>query len=59
MRDEVEFTVLSLWESREAIARFAGDDIDLARYYPQDSRYLLRFAERVEHFECEQFAPPD
>jgi heme-degrading monooxygenase HmoA len=56
--DEVEFTVLTLWESRDAIARFAGDDIDLARYYPQDSDYLLRLAERVEHFECEQFASP-
>jgi heme-degrading monooxygenase HmoA len=56
--DEVEFTLLTLWESREAIARFAGEEIDRARYYPQDARYLLHFAETVEHFDCEQFVPP-
>ncbi len=52
LRNEAEFSVLTLWDSREDIARFAGEDIDRAHYYPEDSRYLLRFAPTVEHFEC-------
>lgn len=57
--DATEYTVLTLWESREAIARFAGDDIDVARYYPEDARYLLDFAETVEHYDCAIAAPPE
>ena len=57
--DATEYAVLTLWESREAIARFAGDDIDVARYYPEDARYLLDFAETVEHYDCEIAAPPE
>jgi catechol 2,3-dioxygenase-like lactoylglutathione lyase family enzyme/heme-degrading monooxygenase HmoA len=42
---------LSFWESRDAIARFAGEPIDHARYYPQAEEYLLEFPENVEHFD--------
>jgi heme-degrading monooxygenase HmoA len=43
---------LSFWENAAAIAAFAGADIDRARYYPLDERYLLDFPEFVEHFEA-------
>jgi heme-degrading monooxygenase HmoA len=36
-----EFVVLSLCESREAIRAFAGDDIETARFYPEDDRFLV------------------
>jgi heme-degrading monooxygenase HmoA len=49
--DRAEFLLVTLWESREAIAAFAGPDIDAARYYDEDQRYLLSFPERVEHWE--------
>lgn len=49
--DRAEFLLVTLWESREAIAAFAGQDIDMARYYDEDQRYLLSFPERVEHWE--------
>jgi predicted enzyme related to lactoylglutathione lyase/heme-degrading monooxygenase HmoA len=42
---------LSLWSSREAIAGFAGEPIDRARYYPRDEEFLLDFPEHVEHFD--------
>ena len=42
---------LSFWDSREAIARFAGEPIDRARYYPRDEEFLLDFPEHVEHFD--------
>lgn len=47
-----EIITLSFWEDEQSIAAFAGDDIMLARYYPEDKRYLLDFPECVEHFEA-------
>ncbi|MBA3666655.1 MAG: hypothetical protein H0W65_02890 [Sphingomonas sp.] len=44
-----EVTTLSWWESMESIRAFAGDDVDRARYYPQDDKFLLEKPERVEH----------
>lgn len=54
--DRADFLVLSLWESTEAIRRFAGDDIEKARYYPKDTDYLLELEPKVTHFEV--FAKP-
>lgn len=47
----VEFLVVSLWESREAIERFAGPAPDKAVFYPEDDRFLVRRDLGVEHFE--------
>lgn len=49
--DTVEFTTLTLWTSKDAIRRFAGDDINLAYYYPQDDDFLLEKAKYVRHYE--------
>jgi heme-degrading monooxygenase HmoA len=45
------FITLTFWESHEAIKAFAGDDIEAARYYPEDEKYLLEFEPRVTHYE--------
>lgn len=44
-----EVTTLSWWDSLDAIRGFAGEDIDLARYYPEDDQFLLARPEHVEH----------
>jgi heme-degrading monooxygenase HmoA/uncharacterized damage-inducible protein DinB len=49
--DRARFRVLSLWDSMEGVRRFAGDDAERARYYPEDSRFLLALEPNVEHFE--------
>jgi heme-degrading monooxygenase HmoA len=49
--DRAEFVLLTLWESEEAIRRFAGDDIARAVFYPEDERYLVARDERVRHYE--------
>jgi len=49
--DRARFRVLSLWESMEGVRRFAGDDPERARYYPEDARFLLSLEPHVEHFE--------
>ncbi len=49
--DQARFRVVSLWESMEGIRRFAGDDVEKARYFPEDARFLLALEPNVEHFE--------
>jgi heme-degrading monooxygenase HmoA len=49
--DIAHFLLISLWESREAIARFAGAEIEVARYYPEDRDYLHELEPTVTHYE--------
>lgn len=39
--DSVEFEVVSLWRDLADIKAFAGDDITVARFFPDDERYLI------------------
>ena len=45
------FFTLTFWDSYDAIKRFAGSDYEKAKYYPQDSDFLLDFEPEVQHFE--------
>ncbi|HXX27398.1 MAG TPA: antibiotic biosynthesis monooxygenase [Terriglobales bacterium] len=45
------FITLSFWESHDAIVAFAGADIAVAKYYPEDEKYLLEFEPTVMHYE--------
>lgn len=49
--DVTEFELTTFWESTDAIRAFAGDDISVARYYPEDEDFLLEMNEHVEHWE--------
>lgn len=52
VRDErVEFLFVSYWESLDVIRAFAGDDVERARYYPEDRRFLVALAPTVDHYE--------
>jgi heme-degrading monooxygenase HmoA len=46
-----EFTLISHWESWDAIKAFAGADYEKAVYYPQDEKFLLEMLPKVEHYE--------
>jgi heme-degrading monooxygenase HmoA len=48
---ETEFLFISLWESYEAIKRFAGEEVDRAHYYPEDRDFLLYLEPTVTHYE--------
>jgi heme-degrading monooxygenase HmoA len=48
---DAHFILISLWESRDAIHAFAGDDIERARYYPEDETYLLELEPTVTHYD--------
>lgn len=49
-----EMVTLSFWDSREVIEGFAGKDIELAKYYPEDDRYLVDRENTVTHYEVDQ-----
>jgi heme-degrading monooxygenase HmoA len=49
--DRTEFAVLSLWDSRESIVAFAGHDIDVARFYPDDDDFLVEREWTCSHYE--------
>lgn len=49
--DEVEFLVVSLWDSLEAVRAFAGERPETAVYYPEDERFLLNLEPEVRHYE--------
>lgn len=46
-----EFTLISLWDSMEAIKAFAGPDPDRAVFYPEDDKFLVERGPRVQHYE--------
>jgi heme-degrading monooxygenase HmoA len=52
-RDEGEvthFLTVTHWHSEEAIRAFAGDELLKAKYYPEDTEFLLEFEPTVQHF---------
>ena len=55
--DEAHFLIITLWESVEAIKKFAGEEYEKSRYYPEDQDFLLEFEENVVHYEV-MFSQP-
>ena len=47
----VHFLLVTFWESFDAIRAFAGDDVERARYYPEDEDFLLELEPTVVHYE--------
>jgi len=47
----VDFTVVTLWESIEAIARFAGDDLEQAVVPPEAEQLLAAYDRRAVHWD--------
>ena len=49
--DVTHFITMTFWESLEAIKNFAGEDVEVAKYYPEDKDFLLEFEPTVTHYE--------
>jgi heme-degrading monooxygenase HmoA len=49
--DRVDFTVLTLWKSLQAVRAFAGDDYETAVVPAAARRVLGGFDERVTHYD--------
>jgi heme-degrading monooxygenase HmoA len=49
--DITHFITLTFWRDLDSIKAFAGDDVEKAKYYPEDDEYLLEFEPTVLHYE--------
>jgi len=52
------FVTLTYWDSWAAIEAFAGQDVAVAKYYPEDKDFLLEFEPTVQHFDVFPEATP-
>ncbi|MEH2213288.1 antibiotic biosynthesis monooxygenase family protein [Nostoc sp.] len=46
-----KFTVISYWQSRDAIRAFAGNDIEQVHPLLKDNQYLIEPETKVKHFD--------
>jgi heme-degrading monooxygenase HmoA len=47
----IEFLVLSIWQSMDAVRRYAGHDVDRAVLFPEIVAVLSEFDKSVQHYE--------
>jgi hypothetical protein len=45
------FITLTFWTDLQSIQAFAGEDVETAKYYPEDGDFLLEFEPQVVHYE--------
>ncbi len=45
------FITMTFWDSMTAIRGFAGADVQVAKYYPEDRDFLLEYEPHVAHYE--------
>ena len=53
--DVCHFHTVTKWDSYDSIKRFAGEDYEKAKYYADDSKYLLEFEPTVQHYGTFEF----
>ncbi len=56
--EKTEFLMFTLWESMDSIKAFAGDQPEVAVFYPEDDRYLVEREETVSHYTVDRFVWP-
>nr|NIR48767.1 antibiotic biosynthesis monooxygenase [candidate division KSB1 bacterium]NIS24305.1 antibiotic biosynthesis monooxygenase [candidate division KSB1 bacterium]NIT71223.1 antibiotic biosynthesis monooxygenase [candidate division KSB1 bacterium]NIU24927.1 antibiotic biosynthesis monooxygenase [candidate division KSB1 bacterium]NIU92496.1 antibiotic biosynthesis monooxygenase [candidate division KSB1 bacterium] len=49
--DKTHYLMMTLWDSFDSIRKFAGADVDKARYYPEDKDYLVELEPHVTHYD--------
>ncbi len=55
--DKTEFVMFTLWDSMDAVKAFAGEQPEVAVFYPEDEHYLIERDEVVTHFEVDTHMP--
>ncbi|MBV9366037.1 MAG: hypothetical protein JOY89_17515 [Solirubrobacterales bacterium] len=55
---KTEFLMFTLWDSMDAVKGFAGEDPDIAVFYPEDERFLVDRDEFVSHYEVARHVTP-
>ncbi|WP_297090188.1 antibiotic biosynthesis monooxygenase [Thermococcus sp.] len=44
------FILVTIWDSIESIKKFAGENPEIAKYYPEDEDFLLEKEKYVQHY---------
>jgi heme-degrading monooxygenase HmoA len=56
--DKTEFVMFTLWDSIGAVKAFAGEQTEVAVFYPEDEHYLIERDEFVSHFQVDTHVLP-
>jgi heme-degrading monooxygenase HmoA len=51
---QVEITLITYWETLECIKSFAGENIEIAKLYPEDEKYDLIPNGHVTHYKVRE-----
>lgn len=51
VENRTEFVMFTLWESLDAVRAFAGEDYEVAVFYPEDDKFLIDRDLTAQHFE--------
>jgi len=49
--DITHFIALTFWKDLESVKAFAGDEVEVAKYYPEDKEFLIEIEPNVVHYE--------
>lgn len=53
--DHAEIQTIIFFDSLDEVRAFAGDDVERARFYPEDDRYLIERDLAVAHYDVPVF----
>ena len=48
---KAHFLLVTIWDSIDAVKKFAGDNPEIAKYYPEDDAFLLEKEKHVSMYE--------
>jgi len=54
--DTTHIWTVTRWKDFDSIKKFAGEDFQKAKYYPEDKKFLLEFEPHVDHYESFTFS---
>jgi len=52
--DSAEVTLLTYWQNLECIKAFAGENISVAKLYPEDKKFKLQPDRHVTHYQVQE-----
>lgn len=49
--DKAHFLLITIWDSLDSVKKFAGDNPEIAKYYPEDDNFLLEKEKHVSIYD--------
>lgn len=49
--DKAHFLLITIWDSLDSVKKFAGDNPEIAKYYPEDDSFLLEKEKHVSIYD--------